>query len=38
MNQPGLVTSKPRPNDLILVTEENLLDVVGIIINVLVWF
>lgn len=30
-NQPGLVTSEPRPNDLILVSEENLLDVVGII-------
>ncbi|MEC7681490.1 MAG: hypothetical protein VYA23_02045 [Candidatus Thermoplasmatota archaeon] len=31
MNQPALVTSKPRPNDLVLVTEENLLEVVRII-------
>ncbi|MEK9738380.1 MAG: hypothetical protein VW438_01485, partial [Euryarchaeota archaeon] len=30
-NQPGLVTSAPRSNDLILITEENLSDVVGII-------
>ena len=33
INQPGLVTSKPRLNDLMLITEENLLDAVGIIQN-----
>ena len=32
-NQPGLVTSKPRFNDLMLITEENLLDASGIIQN-----
>ena len=32
-NQPGLVTSKPRLNDLMLITEENLLEAAGIIQN-----
>ena len=32
-NQPGLVTSKPRHNDLMLITEESLLDAAGIIQN-----